>query len=72
MFFSARSCQDDPPTAWLGIDMDWPLKARILGTIITYNCPFRTKTNLEELAGDFILFPEAAFLVVCDPSMNKL
>jgi hypothetical protein len=52
--------------------MDWPLKARILGTIITYNCPFRTKTNLEELAGDFILFPEAAFLVVCDPSMNKL
>jgi hypothetical protein len=41
--------------------MDWPLKARILGTIITYNCPFRTKTNLEELAGDFILYPEDAF-----------
>ena len=51
LFKPARSCIDDPPMAWLGIDMDWPLKKKVLGTIVTYNCPFRTKTNLEELAG---------------------
>ncbi len=52
---TARSCVDDPPNAWLGIDMDWPLKKKILGTVVTYNCPFRTKTNLEELAGEQFL-----------------
>jgi hypothetical protein len=50
-FFKARSCDGDPPTAWLGIDVDWPLKQQILGTQITYTCPFMTKTNTEELAG---------------------
>jgi hypothetical protein len=52
---TARPCVEDPPTAWLGVDMDWPLKQRILGTTITYSCPFKTKTNLEELSGNLSL-----------------
>ena len=52
--FTARVCTDDPPAPWMGIDMDWPLKKRILGTTISYTCPWRMKTNLEELSGNFV------------------
>jgi hypothetical protein len=54
--FSARLCPDPPPLPWLGIDMDWPLKQQILGTVVAYSCPFRSKTNLEELTGVRRLF----------------
>jgi hypothetical protein len=50
-FAKARECSDQPPAPWLGIDMDWPLKKQTLGTVVTYNCPYMTKTNEEELAG---------------------
>jgi hypothetical protein len=50
---SARKCTGSPPVAWVGIDMDWPLSSQIMGTRISYTCPFMTKTNEEELSGNF-------------------
>jgi len=55
LIYKARQCTDPPPSPWLGIDMDWPLKKQTLGTIVTYNCPFMTKTNKEELASTYVL-----------------
>jgi len=52
--FVARLCPADPPSPWLGIDMDWPLKKKTLGTTVSYTCPFMTKTNDEELLGNTI------------------
>jgi hypothetical protein len=54
--YTARKCSNGPPSAWLGIDMDWPLNNRNLGALVTYTCPFMTKTNIEELAGEIWLF----------------
>ena len=61
---SARACTEDPPLAWMGIEMDWPLKKRILGSVVSYTCPFKTKTNLEELTGILNLF-FCLFLFFC-------
>ena len=52
----ARTCPDSPPAPWLGIDMDWPLETNTLGTVVTYNCPFMKKTNVEGLIGNYVCF----------------
>ena len=73
MIILARICPDDPPSAWLGIDMDWPLRKKTLGTTVTYICPFMTKTNLEELAGDIFKAASTDFnLCTLILSMTKI
>jgi len=33
------------------MEMDWPKSSRDMGTVISYGCPFMTKTSKEDLTG---------------------
>jgi hypothetical protein len=72
LIYKARQCTNLPPSPWLGIDMDWPLKKQTLGTIVTYNCPIMTKTNKEELASTYYRQFHQRFYEILAPKIIML
>ena len=46
-----RSCPDPPPEPWLGIDVDWPKKSSTRGSVLTYTCPYKKMTYIEQITG---------------------
>ncbi len=48
---AARQCLGEPPDPFIDMDRVWPLSNRDLGSNITYVCPYRMGTFMEQLKG---------------------